>query len=330
MSYESYTDENAERDPDREEEYAAETSRVWITDDNHEPVDQDDAEAFNDESVRQEYANLTREDPEGSEVYEDATEFFAEPIGNRNDTLHDNQEVDSETKAHVKYITHYSSRAEAVTYLKKNMLRVTEIWPTRLERPDPVWNKNWLDRAILVFKDPRTHVRRKLIANCFCDVENIGDVLMAAWKFGLPFHLFLPESDTRLFGDWTMSRMDELALPKLYGSGFTKRFLTKVNGPQAQYAAWIASASEVFRRPNAVAFIAEGGIVSEIAQVIDPTLIHRFAKGPSVQVAEFSKGEKFLQRDPPEGERHQFFYSRLCLRSGDLDYPWIHTRGKFG
>ncbi|KAJ7353496.1 hypothetical protein DFH08DRAFT_692180 [Mycena albidolilacea] len=101
--------------------------------------------------------------------------------------------------------------------------------------------------------------------------------------------------------------MDKLALPKLYGLGFTERFLTKVTGPQAQHAAWIASASEVVRHPNAVAFIAEGGIVSEIAQVIDPTLIHCFVKEPSVQVTKFSKGEKFLQKDPPEGERCQFF-----------------------
>jgi hypothetical protein len=79
MSYESTAD-NAERDPDREEEDSAETRRVWITDDDHEPVDQEDAEAFNDESVRQEYASLTREDPEESEEYEDATEFFAEHI----------------------------------------------------------------------------------------------------------------------------------------------------------------------------------------------------------------------------------------------------------
>jgi hypothetical protein len=111
--------------------------------------------------------------------------------------------------------------------------------------------------------------------------------------------------------------MDELALPKLYGSGFTERFLTKVTGPQAQYAAWITSASEVVRRPNAVAFIAEGGIVSEIAQVIDPTLIHRFVKGPSVQVTEFSKGEKFLQKDPPEGGRRQFFTAD-CVSEAEI------------
>jgi hypothetical protein len=133
MSYDSNTAEDAGRDPDHEEEYATETRRVWITDDDHEPVDQGDVEAFNDESVRQEYANLTREDPEESEVYEDATEFFTKPIENRNATLHDNQDVDSETRVHVNYTPHYGSRAEVVSYLKKNMLRVTEIWPTRLE-----------------------------------------------------------------------------------------------------------------------------------------------------------------------------------------------------
>ncbi|KAJ7336434.1 hypothetical protein DFH08DRAFT_706650 [Mycena albidolilacea] len=246
MSYEPSAAETDDRDHDREEEYAAETREVWITDDNHEP---------------------------------------------------------------------------------NNLLRVTEIWPTRVERPDPVWNKSWLDRAILVFKDPRTHVRMKLIANCFCDVDCIEDVLTAAWKFGLPFQLFLPESETRFFADRSMSRMDELALPKLYGSGFTERFLTKAAGPQAQYAAWIVSASEVVRRPNAVAFIAEGGIVSEIAQVIDPSLIHRFTKGPSVQVTEFSKGEKFLQRDPPEGERRRFFTAD-CVSEAEISILLGHIPGE--
>ncbi|KAJ7346461.1 hypothetical protein DFH08DRAFT_809374 [Mycena albidolilacea] len=277
-SYETNTGKTEDRDYNREEEHAAEVRDIWITDDNHEPLDQDGAQAFNNESFEQEYQNLLREDSEEAEIYEDANESFTEHTEVTNNIIHNNEDIESEVKAHLGYIPHYGSRAEAVVHLKKNLLRVSETWLMRLERPDPVWNKNCIE-----------------------------DVLTAAWKFGLPFQLFLPESETRLFADWIMSRMDELALPKLYGLGFTERFLTKVNGSQAQYAAWVASASEVVRCPNAVVFIVEGGIVSKIAQVIDPTLIHRFVKGPSVQITEFSKGEKFLQRDPPEGERCQFF-----------------------
>jgi hypothetical protein len=303
------------------EEAREATREVWITDDDHNPVDPDGGMAFNEESFRQEYENALISDSEAAEVYEDTLEFQTGQTHDESDFLHERDEdpevPETETDARKHYDQLYGSRSEAVKHLKEQLTRVTEVWPTRPERSDPAWNKRWINRAILVCKDPRTHIRLKLVANCYCDVENVEDILNAAWKLGLPFQLYVPESETKHFADWTISRMDELALPKLYGSGFTERFMTKAAGPQAQYAAWLASASEVLRRPNAVAFIAEGGIVSEIAQIIDPSLIHRFAKGPSVQVTEFSKGDKFLQKDPPGGEERQFFTAD-CVSEAEI------------
>ncbi|KAJ7305501.1 hypothetical protein DFH08DRAFT_662237, partial [Mycena albidolilacea] len=92
-----------------------------------------------------------------------------------------------------------------------------------------------------------------------------------------------------------------------YSIGFSERFMTKVHGAQAQYAVWLAGAMGIVCRPNAVAFIAEGGIVLEIAQVLDPTLIQCFVRGPSLQVTEFLKGNKFLQKNPPNREGRRFY-----------------------
>ncbi|KAJ7208476.1 hypothetical protein B0H12DRAFT_1279377 [Mycena haematopus] len=54
----------------------------------------------------------------------------------------------------------------------------------------------------------------------------------------------------------------------MYDIGFTERFMTKVSGAQAQYVMWLAGASEV---------------------------------------SEYSKGEKFLQKDGPQGGQRKFF-----------------------
>ncbi|KAJ7919966.1 hypothetical protein B0H13DRAFT_1515614, partial [Mycena leptocephala] len=93
---------------------------------------------------------------------------------------------------------------------------------------------------------------------------------------------------------------------KMYDLGYSERFMSKVQGAQDQVAMWMASAREVVQRPNAVAFIFEGGIVSEVAQVIDPSLIYRAVQGPSIQVTEYGKGETLLQKNPPGGGKRRF------------------------
>ncbi|KAJ6595011.1 hypothetical protein DFH09DRAFT_867890, partial [Mycena vulgaris] len=92
-----------------------------------------------------------------------------------------------------------------------------------------------------------------------------------------------------------------------YDVGYQETFMTYGNGGAPAYARYGSSARGVLNRPNAVGFIFEGGILSILAQVMCPDLIFRCAQGPSIQVSEFSKGETFLQRNPPNGEMAQFW-----------------------
>ncbi|KAJ7101168.1 hypothetical protein C8R44DRAFT_641564 [Mycena epipterygia] len=93
----------------------------------------------------------------------------------------------------------------------------------------------------------------------------------------------------------------------MYEPGFSERFISWGNGGPALKAAWLNSAREVLNRPEAVAFISEGGILSCLAQVLDPDLIFRFVQGPSLQVTQYAQGESFLEKTPRPGERARFF-----------------------
>ncbi|KAJ7163687.1 hypothetical protein C8R46DRAFT_902291 [Mycena filopes] len=168
------------------------------------------------------------------------------------------------------------------------------------------WNREWINKAVFVFKDPRTHLRMKLLANCYHDADDITDILNMAWRFGFKFHLFIPMEDAVRFRSPNISDVDVLTLPRINETGFTERFMTKVNGQRSQFATWMASAKEVMSRPNGVAFISEGGITSVIARVVDTNLVHRYVQGPSPQVTELGKGEVFLQQHPPDGGPPRF------------------------
>ncbi|KAJ6517751.1 hypothetical protein DFH09DRAFT_940136 [Mycena vulgaris] len=169
------------------------------------------------------------------------------------------------------------------------------------------WNRTWINSAIFVFKDPRTHVRVKLLANCYYDASDITDVLNLAWRFGYSFHLFIPLEDVGKFGNFPVSVLDRLTLPRMYDVGYMETFLTWGHGGAALYAAYLICVKGLLERPHAVAFIYQGGIVAALAQVLDPDLIYRFVQGPSVQVTEYAKGETFLQRNPPSGEPAKFY-----------------------
>ncbi|KAJ7749146.1 hypothetical protein B0H16DRAFT_1319501 [Mycena metata] len=200
------------------------------------------------------------------------------------------------------------TQREAVAALKAVMSTIMELYPSHRERSDLVWNEEWLDKAIIVFKDPRTHLRMKILANCYQGVNDMRDILSTAWRFGFKMHLFVPLDSAPTFCT-PLSDIESLTLPRIYDPGFTERYLSKVPGRKAQYAMWLGSAKEITQQPNAVAFISEGGLLSEIAQIIDTDLIRRFAQGPSAQVSHFGKGETFLQRHPPGGGPARFFAS---------------------
>ncbi|KAF8211908.1 hypothetical protein K438DRAFT_1805577 [Mycena galopus ATCC 62051] len=85
--------------------------------------------------------------------------------------------------------------------------------------------------------------------------------------------------------------------------------MSKVNGSaRTQFGIWVASAMEVVKRPHGIGFI-YGGINSELAQLLDPSLVERWSRGPSLQVTAFSKGDKFLEKGLPDGKSHRFLTS---------------------
>ncbi|KAJ7139628.1 hypothetical protein C8R44DRAFT_605783 [Mycena epipterygia] len=170
-----------------------------------------------------------------------------------------------------------------------------------------LWNVKWLEKAVFVFKDPRTHLRLKLSAACDPDVRDPMDVLNLAWRYCYPFHLFIPATDVPEFCERTVSDVNTLTIPAMYEPGFLEHFISWGNGGPALKAAWLNSAKEVLNRPEAVAFISEGGILSCLAQVLDPDLIFRFVQGPSLQVTQYAQGESFLEKTLRPGERTRFF-----------------------
>ncbi|KAJ6447961.1 hypothetical protein C8R45DRAFT_1115600 [Mycena sanguinolenta] len=201
----------------------------------------------------------------------------------------------------------YRSRTEAIADILRFLPKVSEPKPTRNERQNPGWNLDWLKCCVIVFKDPYAHIRMKVIAAADPDVKDITDVLNAAWKFGLQFYLYMPESKVRLFSRGPIAPVDQLAVPRMFDVGHTENFMNKVSGNRAQYRQWLITATNVVKRPNAVAFITEGGILSEIAQALNPGLVQLLADGPSTQITELSKGEKILINEPPGGGPPEFY-----------------------
>jgi hypothetical protein len=97
----------------------------------------------------------------------------------------------------------------------------------------------------------------------------------------------------------------------------------------------VGSHTQYLRQPNTVAFIVEGEILLEIAQVLDPTW---FSRGPSLQVSKYAVGTRFLEVSPKISEPSQFLMAdsvieveKLILvgflksRNNDLDQTLFPT-----
>ncbi|KAJ7462443.1 hypothetical protein FB451DRAFT_1180736 [Mycena latifolia] len=238
----------------------------------------------------------------GSDIYEDVPEEIEQSHSPAIPTQGEEPVVliDSSPDPTDEYIPNFQLEDDAVAALVEfwNRIMVNNN-PARRMRANLNWNRTWTDMAILVCKDPRSHLRLKMIANCHEDMDSIIDVLNLAWRWGIPFQLFMPQDKARTFRSFNLDDVDNFILLAMLG--YQERFLTYGNGGVAAYGRSLSSVRELPQCHNAVAFISEGGIVSELAQVIDPNLIYRFVQGPSLQVSEYSKGETFLRRDPPDG-----------------------------
>ncbi|KAJ6480228.1 hypothetical protein C8R45DRAFT_933157 [Mycena sanguinolenta] len=187
--------------------------------------------------------------------------------------------------------------------------KVFEPKPTRNERKNPVWNLDWLKHCVLVYKDPYAHIGMKVIAAADPEVKDFTDVLNTAWKFGLQFYLYMPENKVRLFSRGPITQVDQLALPRMFDVRHTENFMNKISGNRAQYHQWLISAMEVVKCSNTVAFITEGGILSEIAQALNNGLVDR-------QLRSLPKGDKILINEPPGGGPSAF-YTASSISEGE-------------
>ncbi|KAJ7606932.1 hypothetical protein DFH06DRAFT_947808, partial [Mycena polygramma] len=80
-----------------------------------------------------------------------------------------------------------------------------------------------------------------------------------------------------------------------YQPGFEDLSLTwGKGGAPAVYVQYEANLNNLLARPEAVAFIAMGGILRYVAELYEENLVYRFAQGPSLQVTQFDKGAAYL------------------------------------
>jgi hypothetical protein len=86
----------------------------------------------------------------------------------------------------------------------------------------------------------------------------------------------------------------------------------------------MGSIYQLLQKPNAIAFIAKGGVCKFVAELFAPDLVYRFVRGPSEQVSEFGKGK--TPRLTIEGQ------SVLCINDQVTDVEVAillgHVKGK--
>jgi hypothetical protein len=80
-------------------------------------------------------------------------------------------------------------------------------------------------------------------------------------------------------------------LPALYEMGYNDPVMKwGGNGDAAQYGQYVGTLFSLLQKPNAIAFIAMGGICKYVAELFAPDLAYRFVRGPSELVSELGKG----------------------------------------
>ncbi|KAJ7140424.1 hypothetical protein C8R46DRAFT_921270 [Mycena filopes] len=207
------------------------------------------------------------------------------------------------------YIHRLGVRDEVLRDIRGFCSRFTEFQaPLSTEAPG-YWNLDWTDKVILVCEDERTIPRLKAWAAC-CGITDKADLLRMAMAYGVPFALYVRQSDVHNLG--MVELHDDLlreALKASYSVGFTETPLPHGQGGTLLYGQYINQVSALLQRPHAIAFVQAGGILSFLAQMYDTYLIHRYMEGPSFQVREFAKGrtlwvdgELFTTDQVSEGE----------------------------
>jgi hypothetical protein len=122
-------------------------------------------------------------------------------------------------------------------------------------------------------------------------MNDIRVVLEYAMRYGMQFDLYVQLRDAGNFRNMQLSPLAMNTLPALYEMGYNDPVMKwGGNGDAAQFGQYVGSLFSLLQKPNAIAFIAMGGVCKYVAELFAPDLAYRFVRGPSELVSELGKG----------------------------------------
>ncbi|KAJ7147067.1 hypothetical protein C8R43DRAFT_1129853 [Mycena crocata] len=192
------------------------------------------------------------------------------------------------------YTPRFETRAQAVEAIRAWAPTVVELDAVLPEDAGLQWSLAWLVGSILVCEDSRSYWRMKAFAACAQHQVVLEDVLEFAMRSGMRFALYVKSSEVRKYADHDIPAVVRNTVEAMYAPGYVDTLLTYGHGGEALYRQYVVQMNALVRRPHAVAFIGLGGIMAFVATKFDPDLPRRFARGPSIQVTEFLKGDTIL------------------------------------
>ncbi|KAK7037867.1 hypothetical protein R3P38DRAFT_3181919 [Favolaschia claudopus] len=187
----------------------------------------------------------------------------------------------------------YETRRDAEDAFTRWIRVIVELEPRLRAYSGAAWNLPWLASGVLVFDDSRTLIRLKGLAAVYpLSITNIREALDMALRYGMPFEIYIPLAMADDFRDPSLSTLSKNSLASIYGAGYNDQLMTWTGlGEEHQYGVYQGTLLPLLQRPNAVAFIAKGGICKYVAELYAPDLVYRYVRGPSAQVSEFARGK---------------------------------------
>jgi hypothetical protein len=202
---------------------------------------------------------------------------------------------------------------------------VTDLNPQIASYEGLQWNKKWLNHAVLVCKDKQSLLRFKVYAVAFEGLTEIKDILEMGIRFGISFQLYIPVSKAREFADSGISPLKQQSMSAMYAPGYVDPPIAwGSEGPAANYGVYVVSLFHLLKLPHAIAFVGLGGILRYIAEVYDQTIVHRWVRGPSVQVTEYNRGHSIVLPHGREGT----LYTTDQVSNRDIAMLLGHIPGK--
>jgi hypothetical protein len=123
------------------------------------------------------------------------------------------------------------------------------------------------------------------------EVEDVVEILTLAIRFGLQFGLYVKVDEVLEFRNRNVTHLDSQTLGAIYAPGYVDECLSYGLGEIAAYTKYLSILGVLLIRPNAIAFIYAGGVLSFVAQMYDKDLVPRLMRGSSMQVSEYNKGD---------------------------------------